>query len=370
MILGPSQALRNSRQSGIAVGYGSSKGDREFGKLGRPALPDWYRRSAPFPAGSVMWALPPPSSARTDQSQIEGMIIGLDTGVYHFDNGEWLKLGGISEALSGQPAGFAADVGTDEFVVGTLNNGVVLSHRDGSVVSVVNHNNGLTDDSVCSLWGDRRGAIWVGLNDGCARLDSLGIISIFDRREGLEIGLPRRVLSSGGSTYVLTDRMLYRLSNGLMGSHLEKILEGSPRFSDAFSKNDAIWLSGSDGLKTLGSDFPAVTKKETGVLTQAPWSPDGLLFSEGHDLMWSSGSSTPSWQDSPLQSTTRLLPYSIATTADGNIWESADGIYELRISTSNGARVATPIAHFTEGAGLPLPSAHPVLTISGSRYMP
>ena len=329
-----------------------------IGEAGEPtlALP-----ASLLPAGSAEWVIPPPDAKGADTS-LEGMLLGLDTGVFRRSAGRWVRLDEISNRLDEETPAFAADVGPDEFVVGTLNDGVFLARKDGSVEITVNHGNGLSDDAVCSLWGDRRRGIWVGLNDGCCRLDSLGAISIYDRREGLDLGLPRKVFAEGDTRFVLTDRVLYRLRPGGLTGHLDSLVQAGDRLSDALPVGNSVWLSGQSGLRSIGGQPITITHSPTGVIAADPSSPGGLLFAEGAALNAAAPHSTPPWEERTLQFKAGSDVSSIVTAADGRVWLSADGLYELGPSPAQGT---APVAHFLEGQGLPTPSAHPILATLG-----
>lgn len=57
-----------------------------------------------------------------------------------------------------------------KYVVGTIGNGVYLLSPEGQVLSHVNKQAGLADDTVLSLFEDRQGDLWIGLDHGIAHL--------------------------------------------------------------------------------------------------------------------------------------------------------------------------------------------------------
>ena len=335
-------------------------------QVGESDQPKLVIPSAELPEGEAQWILPPPNAEGSPAFPLDGMLVGLDSGVFRQEKGRWQRLKGISDFLSQETGVFAADLGVDSFVVGTLNNGIALATNDGKVVLAFNHNNGLSDDSVCGLWGDRRQGIWIGLNDGCTRLDGLGDVSIFDRREGLDVGLPRKVFEKEGVRYVLTDRMLYRINSGPQGSRFEPIFAGNPRLADAAVIDGRIWVSGSDGLRSFGNPPLLVTGRETGMIASAPWLPGGLVYAQGPSLGWSSPSSDPAWQAGSLEFHPGGIPNAVITVPSGRVWVSADGIYELKPSPAGTPPALTPVAHFVAGKGLPAPSTRPVVSAIGN----
>ena len=311
---------------------------------------------------SPTWLLPP---AETDSARpdAEGMLIGTEDAVYQVSGGSLAPLPDLSAAIAGQQPSFAADIGSDQIAIGTTKNGVVLAKRSGELLTVVNHANSLADDAVSGLWGDRRGAVWVGLNDGCARLDSVGVVSLFDRREGLERGLPRKVFSRHGSAYVLTDRVLYEVGETAQGARLKGIDTGSGPWSDALATEDEIWISGLTGLRRMGAG--QATHLPAGLLAQVPWLPGGLLFTQGNALWTYAPSPARGWEARSLQFLAGEPPYSVEVSPEGTVWVAADGIYGLAPSGSADSPTLRLLLHATEGNGLPSPAPHPLLAQLG-----
>ena len=185
--------------------------------------------------------------------------------------------------MSGQSPIQAVAVEKDEIAVGTQKNGVVLANLQGEVVATVGRANGLGDDTVYGLWGDRRGGIWVGLDDGCDRLDSVGFVSVFDPREGLDRGLPRKVITEKDSTYILTDKALYRIAPGAgsAGARLEPVIASAPQLNDAVSGPDGLWAGGIDGLWQVSGPGATPELFRTGNvarLATLPGAPGGLIY--------------------------------------------------------------------------------------------
>jgi len=56
------------------------------------------------------------------------------------------------------------------YVIGTIGNGVYLLSPNGRILSHVNKKTGLADDTVLSLFEDRKGDLWIGLDNGIAHL--------------------------------------------------------------------------------------------------------------------------------------------------------------------------------------------------------
>ncbi len=57
------------------------------------------------------------------------------------------------------------------FAIGTKNCGVFIFDEDGRVKYIVNNSNGLRDNNTRALLVDRQNALWLGLNNGIARIE-------------------------------------------------------------------------------------------------------------------------------------------------------------------------------------------------------
>src|SRR5581483_4164691 len=69
----------------------------------------------------------------------------------------------------------------------TLNGGAVLIGPDGKVRRIIDKSDGILSSDVLSAYQDREGALWLGLDDGLARVEVNSPISIFARDATLDV---------------------------------------------------------------------------------------------------------------------------------------------------------------------------------------
>jgi signal transduction histidine kinase/CheY-like chemotaxis protein len=206
------------------------------------------RSETTLPPGAVAWILDPGGAeiaagrrAAESRSRGEGLLVGTGEAVYRLTADGSSRLAALSGLVQGQVPIGAVALESDQIAIMTAGNGVLIGSLHGGGTTVVNRAHGLSEDAPCAVWGDRRGAVWIGLNDGCVRVDSAGTVSIFDGREGLDAGLPRRVLALDGVTCVVTDQALYRIENSADGiARLHAVV------SDA-REREALVLGGEPG---------------------------------------------------------------------------------------------------------------------------
>ncbi|MDD3180498.1 MAG: ATP-binding protein [Opitutaceae bacterium] len=347
--------------------------------LGEGGAPRLVRPTQTLPPGSIDWMLPPinkgdqsGTAARTDLPSTEGMLVGTTDGIYRLTADGSELLPALSEYLNGQATVQAVAVeGGDVIAIRTVRNGVVLATRQGDVIMVVNQSSGLSSDTVYFLWSDRRGAIWLGLDGGCVRLDSVDIVSLFDTRNGLKQGLPRKVVTQGEVTYVLTDKELYQVTDSAPEAARLIPIFSQAMFSDAVSSSDGLWIGSNHGLWRIdheGASHQMTTVGEGACFATVPWFPQGFLYTDAHGLK---SFALPSHGGAVQDFGVKIndLPVSLVADDRGDLWLSTatDGIIHFQIRPDENGPTLVPAEHFRENDGLPGTAGRPVLTRVGPR---
>ncbi len=75
------------------------------------------------------------------------------------------------------------------FVINTLAGGAVQIDKDGRIIRILNRSTGLPDNTVTSVYQDRRGDLWLALNNGITRVEIESPFTIFDERLGITSGV-------------------------------------------------------------------------------------------------------------------------------------------------------------------------------------
>lgn len=364
---GPAPARAVQDETGALWILRAGRGLYRLDAAGPPRL---VRAAATLPPGAAEWLVAPPAggAAPADPS---GMLIGTTAGAFRLTSSGSERLPALSAFLSGEEPDAAVAADNDRIAVGTRRGGVVFATRSGDIVAEIDHANGLGDDSVFGLWSDRRGGVWAGLEDACARFDRVGFASRFDAREGLDEGLPRKVLALGNTIYVLTDKALYRLVPGLGSAHLSAVLRTPGRFSDAAAAPDALWVAGTGALwrVTAAGAFPALpTRQAISRVAVAPWLGGGALFTRGYALdgIEPSGSG---WSVRDYGIALGAAPVSLAVAPGGDVWLSTvdDGIHRFEPDRETGSAVVrlNETALYGEDNGLPHGTVEPRLGFLG-----
>lgn len=159
----------------------------------------WAEKDLP---GAVLWALAGPGG---------NPLIGTIEGAFRREKDGWVKLPRVSEALAGKLAIGAVRVNEGEVAVGTFLNGIVLfSPGEDRVVSVIDRNTGLKDDSIHTLQANKEGSIWAGTAGGFERISQPGKVALFDERNGFAGGPVLAMLPAAGEAVIVTDRSVQR----------------------------------------------------------------------------------------------------------------------------------------------------------------
>lgn len=93
------------------------------------------------------------------------------------------------------------------YVFGTVQNGIYIVNQDGEVVQHINRFKGLQNNTILSLFEDRRNNLWLGLDNGIDYIELSSPLSILDYNYSLESTYSSIVFE--GRLYVGTNQGLY-----------------------------------------------------------------------------------------------------------------------------------------------------------------
>ena len=303
--------------------------------LGETGPPQLVRPASQLPDSVVDWLLP-----ANETAGLEGLLLETPAGLYRIGEGKNERLTSLSAAVQGKSPHTAVRTDHDDVAIATDHDGVVLASARGEIESTINRAAGMTSDRVHCLWYDRRRALWMGLDNGCARLDRNTITSEFDAREGLEKGLPRRVVDSGSHTFVVTDQSVYLLDTKEIPCRFIPIAFVHSQLLDAVAIGDDVWVSATDGLWNIqkGATLVKVADTKSPVtMTEVPWLP-GLVYSGDHRLIGLRHSPSGKWESGVLLERLAGEPDSLLSGKNNEIWVSTTGEidrYHFKASNDN-----------------------------------
>lgn len=133
--------------------------------------------------------------------------------------------------------------------VGTRNGGVVHLATDGTLIRILDEENGLISNTVLGLYEDRQRSLWVATINGLSRVDMGLPFRRFDHRNGLSEPLSRLYIHRD-TMYITSSNGIYRVDPG-----------GRVRFFDAvescrqlFEHRDRIYAVCAGNVHLVGRD--------------------------------------------------------------------------------------------------------------------
>lgn len=158
----------------------------------------------------TIYSILPYANDKTPESEI---LIGTESGFYIYDGSSAKKF--ITDAddylIKNQLYLRGAVLSDNTFAFGTQNGGVVIIDKNGKLLKTINKATGLNDNTVWFVYPGKSGELWLGLNNGIARLNYPSALSIIDSHFGLD-GTVFFVNEHRGKFYVTTANGLYYTS--------------------------------------------------------------------------------------------------------------------------------------------------------------
>ena len=94
------------------------------------------------------------------------------------------------------------------YLLGTVSHGIILLNEDGEVRLKIDQTNGLSNNTVLSLFEDRRGNIWLGLDNGINNINLNSPFSVYNDESGV-LGTVYTSLVYDGKLYLGTNQGLF-----------------------------------------------------------------------------------------------------------------------------------------------------------------
>ncbi len=146
--------------------------------------------------------LPYPAGANGEKQWLIGMFY---SGLYIYNGKTFRPFTTDADGLikSGTLVYKGLRLENGNYVLSTTGKGLVIINSDGKLVNVINRNVGLQDESVYGIYQDRKGILWLALDNGISRVEIASPFSQFT----LQSGISTSVLSMArldGTIYIGT----------------------------------------------------------------------------------------------------------------------------------------------------------------------
>jgi signal transduction histidine kinase/DNA-binding response OmpR family regulator len=256
------------------------------------------------------------------------------------------------------------------FALTTADAGLVILDRNGRRVIAANRGNGLPSDTVYFAMQDREGALWLGLDNGIARVETPSPLSYFGQADGLGSAVLAAVRFDGRLLLAHQSGAAYLApSSNLTPAHFEKIVGvgvqcwAFERMADPRVGPAALAAACGDGLFEVAGTratpikAPSDLSFRPNALTISTVDPTRLwipLF----DGLASFRRVAGKWIDEGRVEGVADEVRSLFENPDGSLWAGTAGKGVLRLTPEsrpgpNVPRPAMRVEHFGEADGLP-----------------
>lgn len=203
----------------------------------------------PLVGGSVMANVPVGAILPLSKSQF--VIATLSEGLYLADASGISKWNVVASPLLAKANVFCGATYQDDVLVfGTLQKGVVAIDKRGDIVSQIDKDKGLHNNTVLSLFVDREDNLWCGLDNGIAKVKFNSSLTFLN--DNYELGTGYAIERFKGDYYIGTSQGLYKISENKFKDPL-KDKNDFERISGSVAQH---WSLYSDGDNLLcGSNF-------------------------------------------------------------------------------------------------------------------
>ncbi len=172
------------------------------------------------------------------------LILTNNSGIYILDNGD-LKDWEIDDELNlkGVTLYSAAQLNDETLILGTISNGIFHLDTKGNLIGGFNQKNGLTNNTILSIFEDSQNDIWLGLDYGINYINRNSKFKVFYSKQG-QLGTIYNAIMYNSLLYLGTNQGLFY-----------KIADSSEEFKFVEGTNGQVWsLKEIDGQLFCGHD--------------------------------------------------------------------------------------------------------------------
>jgi DNA-binding CsgD family transcriptional regulator len=161
------------------------------------------------------------------------LLATIQNQLYEYTGSGLVKKGSLTQVAGNT---FAMEgLNTDEFVIGTSSEGLFVIRKEGKLIQKLSINEGLLDNSILSLFVDRDGNLWTGLNHGISMIAYNAPVKFIRPNKTYEL--------SGYATVVHNNHLFLGTSYGAYAVPLTETDNDL-----AFLQANFQYITGSDGL--------------------------------------------------------------------------------------------------------------------------
>ncbi len=253
-----------------------------------------------------------------------------------------------------------ATLGDGTLAIGTYYGGVILVNDQGDIIRIIDRVSGLPIQTVNNLFVDREQNLWITTDNGIARMDSSGAVSIFDDATQLTGRSIRSIASQDGRLHVISGDGIFAIGPGSSAKRpatFDMLPQPELKLSNLTLLPTTFGLlnSGFAGVRLLQPDgtVPEIYKTPLDVynLLESRHFPGRVYFTDPKGVGWLTHVNDR-WQALSQQALLPDLSTSLAEDEFGNVWSGTLSKGVVRIAF-NDAGAPAKITHFEPGGALP-----------------
>lgn len=243
--------------------------------------------------------------------------------------------------------------------LGTVRGGLALVGADGNWEERIGKAQGLPDFPILAALEDRRGGLWLALENGLARLDLRLPVRSFNDADGVR-GVVNDSINFAGRRYAATSLGLVRLRPASSPAE-DVVFESLPAVAkeiwSLIEVEGDLLICTADGVWCLGSQPGAEPRQLTDTYTyyaRASVRQKGLVYialRQGVGALQRASDGT--WKVLPPMQGTKDEVWSLLEAGDGTLWAGTPYRGIWRAPMPEGYRADAPVQVFGESKGVP-----------------
>ena len=212
------------------------------------------------------------------------LIATLDNGLYLQNHGQVSVFAEkYRELLTTHEISSAIQLDDGNYAVGTNSNGLYIFNRDGELVYHFNEEKGLIGRTIMSIYEDVNGAIWLGLNNGIAKINWNYPFSFINDATGLP-GTGYSAAPFNGKIYFATNNGVYRSDGGIEPiNNVERISGITGQVYRLQSEDNQLLVSANNGAFAITENNTYMITDEDGWWCFVPTSDANLMIGGSYD---------------------------------------------------------------------------------------
>lgn len=212
----------------------------------------------------------------------DGILIQTQyTGFYKFIDGKLIKWNTEADGFLSATSIYASIILNDgNFALGTISNGIFIIGPEGKILYHITQNQGLSNNTILSLFEDREKNLWIGLDNGIDCLNVSSPIKTFFDKTGL-LGTVYASIIFEDKLYVGTNQGLFYKKNN--SSDQYQIVNGTKgQVWSLFEYDNTLFCGHDSGTFIINENISSLIYNKSGTWKFQRFPNDGNKLMQGN----------------------------------------------------------------------------------------